>query len=84
MLDQARPCRIDETHDPDALVCVERVGTDVQLGLDVVLEQSMDHDDVATDQFLATGHPLSSDRAVMDDELQVEAGEEGARVAVAL
>ena len=84
MLDQARPCRIGETHDPDALVRVERIGADAQLGLDVVLEQSMDHDDVAADQFLATGHPLPGDQAVMDDELQVEPGDVGAGVAVAL
>ena len=44
----------------------------------------MDHDHVATDQFLATGHPLPGDQAVMDDELQVEPGDVGAGVAVAL
>ena len=44
----------------------------------------MDHDDVAADQFLATGHPLPGDQAVMDDELQVEPRDVGAGVAVAL
>ena len=84
VLDQPGARRIGDAHDPDAVVRVERIGADAQLGLDVVLEQSMDHDDVATDQFLATGHPLPGDQAVMDDELQVEPRDVGAGVAVAL
>ena len=55
-----------------------------QLGLDVVLQEPMDHDHVAADEFLATGHPLPGDQAVMDDELQVEPRDVGAGVAVAL
>ena len=84
VFDQAGSRRIGETHDPDAVVGVERIGADAQVGVDVILEESMDNDHVATNQFLATGHPLPGDKTVMDDELQVEPRDVGAGVAVAL
>jgi len=84
VLDQPRRCGVGQTHDPDAFVCVEHIRADAQRGLDVVLEQPMDHDHVATNQFLTTGHPLLGDQAVMDDELQVKPWDVGTRVAVAL
>ncbi len=44
----------------------------------------MHDDDVAPDQPIAAGHPLSSDRPMVDHELQVEPRDERACIAVAL
>jgi hypothetical protein len=49
----------------------------------VVLEQSVGDDDVRSGQLLAAGNPLADDLAVVGDDLEVEAGDADARVAVA-
>src|SRR5215204_3778705 len=43
----------------------------------------MDEDDVGSEQLLLAGDTLAQDRAVVDDELQVEVGDAYARIAFA-
>ena len=43
----------------------------------------MDDDDVGAEELVAAGDALAKDRAVMDDELQVEVGDAHAGVAFA-
>ena len=43
----------------------------------------MDEDDVGSEQLLQAGTALAQDRAVVDDELQVELGDAHARIAFA-
>ena len=68
---------------PVERVRVQRVGRHAELLADAVLEQAVDDDDVAPDQLLLSGHPLPDDGAVMGDELEVEARDPAARVALA-
>ncbi len=84
MLDQPGCTGIGDAHRADAFVGVQRICADAERGLDAVLQQPVDDDDVATHQFLAAGHSLPGDEAVMHDELEVEPRDEDARVAVAL
>ena len=67
----------------DAGLGDERVGVDAKAFDDVVLEQSVDDDDVAPEELLAPGDPLDDGLAVMDDELQVEVRDAHAGVALA-
>ena len=72
-----------DIHHVDALLAEQRVRLDARRRDHVVLEQAVDEDDVGSEQLLAAGDALAQDRAVVDDELQVEVGDAHARVAFA-
>ena len=82
MLDEALRLRIDP-HRPHAGVGIERVGVRAERLADVVLEEAVDQDHVPAGEFLAAGHLLPDELAVMNDELDVEALHPAAGLALA-
>ena len=84
MLAEAGRGRIGEAHRRDAFPGVQGVGAQPERLLHRVLEKAVDDDDVAANELLTAGHPLTGHDPVMDDELEVEARDEDARVALAL
>ena len=70
-------------HRVDALLAEQRVCLDTRRCDHVVLEQAMDEDDVGSEQLLLAGDTLAQDRAVVDDELQVQVWDAHARIAFA-
>ena len=64
-----------DIHRVDALLAEQRVRLNARRCEHVVLEQAMDQDDIGSEQFLLAGDTLAQDRAVVDDELQVELGD---------
>ena len=82
VLDQALRRRID-AHGPDAGVGVQRVGVAAEALVDVVLQQAVHQDDVAAGEFVAAGHLLLDELAVVADEFEVEILHPAAGVALA-
>ena len=72
-----------DIHRVDALLAEQRVCLDTRRCDHVVLEQAMDEDDVGSEQLVLAGDTLAQDRAVVDDELQVEVGDAHASIAFA-
>jgi hypothetical protein len=81
--DQSGGGRVVERHGGQAGIGVERVGTDAGLLSHPVLQEPVDHDDVAPDELLRAADALEDDLPVMEDELQVEVGHQDASVALA-
>jgi hypothetical protein len=54
-----------------------------ELCLDIVLQQAMNEDHVATDQFLLPGHDLLGDRSAMGNEFEIKRRDEPAGIAFA-
>ena len=67
----------------DARLADQGVGIDAQLLDDLVLQQPVDDDHVRPEELLPAGDLLEDGGAVVDDELEVEIGDPGARVALA-
>ena len=84
MLDEPLAGRILDAHRRHARARVGGIGGEPGPLDDVVLEQAMDEDDVRAEQLLAAGDALADDRAVVDDDLEVEVRDPDAGVALAL
>ena len=63
--------RID-IHRPDAGIRKQHVGVVAQALLDRILQQPMHQNHVAAGEFIAAGHSLLDEFAMMDDELEIE------------
>ena len=63
--------------------CEQGVAVSAGLGGGRPLEEAVDEDDVGSGQLVATGDATADERPVMDEELEIEAGSQPARVAVA-
>ena len=72
-----------DVHRVDTLLAEHRVGLDAGRCDDIVLQQPVGDDDVGPHQLLTAGDLLAQDRAMVDDELQVEVRDVHARVAFA-
>ena len=82
VLDEALGAGI-HPHGPNAGLGIERIGVGAERFADVVLEQAMDQDHISSGEFLPAGHALPDERAVVHDELHVEALHPAAGLALA-
>jgi hypothetical protein len=70
-------------HRPNTGIGIERIGAAAEALVHRVLQQAMNEDNVATGQFLAAGHPVLDELAMVADELEVEVLHLAAGVALA-
>jgi hypothetical protein len=61
-----------DAHCLDAGVGIQRVGVAAEALVHDVFEKAMDENDIATSEFLAAGHPLLDELAMVADEFEVE------------
>jgi hypothetical protein len=72
-----------DVHRPDTRIGIERVGVSMQPFVHRILEKAMNEDDISTGQFLAAGHLLPDELAMMADEFEVQLLHVGAGKALA-